>query len=105
MAYRIKRSTIGRDVTFFLSGEIDSDHVAELEALIATEASRLVCLDLAEVTLMTRDAVKALARVEGPAQSSLIAPITCAVGLTATKTAHSRTHQWRPFITRTELGS
>ena len=64
MAYRIKRSTMGRDVTFFLSGEIDSDHVAELEALIATEASRLVCLDLAEVTLVTREAVKALARVE-----------------------------------------
>ena len=64
MAYRIKRSTIGRDVTFFLSGEIDSDHVAELEALIATEASRLVCLDLSEVTLVTREAVTFLARVE-----------------------------------------
>ena len=64
MAYRIKRSTMGRDVTFFLSGEIDSDHVAELKALIATESRRLVYLDLVEVTLVTREAVKDLARVE-----------------------------------------
>ena len=64
MAYRIKRSTMGRVVTFFLSGEIDSDQVAELEALVATEASRRVCLDLAEVTLVTREAVEALALVE-----------------------------------------
>ena len=64
MAYRIKRSTIGRDVTFFLSGEIDSDHVAELEPLIAAEPGRIVGLDLAEVTLVNREAVKSLAHME-----------------------------------------
>ena len=64
MTYRIERSTSGRGVTFFLSGEMDSDHVVELEALMAAESDRLVSLDLAEVTLVNREAMKFLARVE-----------------------------------------
>jgi hypothetical protein len=64
MTYRIERSTSGGGVTFFLSGEMDSGHVAELEALMAAESNRLVFLDLAEVTLVTREAMKSLARVE-----------------------------------------
>ena len=43
---------------------MDSGHVAELEALMAAESNRLVRLDLAEVTLVTREAVKFLARAE-----------------------------------------
>jgi ABC-type transporter Mla MlaB component len=64
MTYRIQRSTSGRDVTFILSGEMDSGHVAELWALMAAESNRLVSLDLAEVTLVTREAMTFLARVE-----------------------------------------
>ena len=64
MTYRIERSTSGRGMTFLLSGEMDSDHVVELEALMAAESNRPVSLDLAEVTLVTRDAMKFLARVE-----------------------------------------
>ncbi|HSF14568.1 MAG TPA: STAS domain-containing protein [Vicinamibacteria bacterium] len=52
------------EVTFSLSGAMDSDHAADLEALLAEEAERPVHLDLAEVTLVDRDAVKFLARVE-----------------------------------------
>ena len=54
----------GRGVTFLLSGEMDSDHVAELGALMAAESNRLVCLDLADVTLVNREAMKFLAGVE-----------------------------------------
>ena len=64
MTYRIERSSSGRGLTFFLSGEMDSGHLAELGSLMAAEPSRLVSLDLAEVTLVTREAVKFLARAE-----------------------------------------
>ena len=64
MTYRIERSSSGRSVTFVLSGEMDSDHVGELEALMAADSNRLVSLDLADVTLVNRDAMKFLARVE-----------------------------------------
>jgi len=64
MTYRIERSTKERGVTFVLSGEVDSDHVGELEALMAADSNRLVSLDLADVTLVNRDAMKFLARVE-----------------------------------------
>ena len=64
MTYRIERATSGRGVTFLLSGEIDSAHVAELKALMAAESNRLLSLDLAEVTFVTRDAMTFVARVE-----------------------------------------
>jgi anti-anti-sigma regulatory factor len=64
MTCRIERSTNARGVTFSLSGEIDSDHVAELEALMAAEANHLVVLDLADVTLVKLEAIKFLAGVE-----------------------------------------
>jgi len=43
---------------------MDSDHVGELEALMAADSNRLVSLDLADATLVNRDAMKFLARVE-----------------------------------------
>jgi anti-anti-sigma regulatory factor len=64
MSYRIERLTDARGVTFLLSGEMDSDHVAELEALIADESDRLVFLDLTDVTLVNREAIAFLAGVE-----------------------------------------
>ena len=39
MTYRAQRSTSARGVTFFLSGEMDSDHVAELGALNRSRAA------------------------------------------------------------------
>ena len=64
MTHRIERSTDARGVTFVLSGEMDSDHVAELDALMAAESNRPVFLDLADVTLVNREAIEFLARVE-----------------------------------------
>jgi hypothetical protein len=64
MTYRIERSTTARGVIFLLSGEMDSGLVAELEALMATESDRRVSLDLADVMLVNREAIKFLAGVE-----------------------------------------
>ncbi len=64
MTHRIERSTNARGVTFVLSGEMDSDHVAELDALMAAESNRPVVLDLADVTLVNREAIEFLTRVE-----------------------------------------
>lgn len=64
MSYRIERSTDARGVIFLLSGEMDTDHVAELEALVAAESDRLVFLDLTDVTLVNREAISFLAGVE-----------------------------------------
>ena len=50
-------------VTFSLSGRIQSEHVAELEALVESE-SRRVLLDLSEVTLVSCDAVRFLGACE-----------------------------------------
>ena len=64
MTHRIERATSARSVTFVLSGEMDSAHVAELKGLITAEANRLVFLDLADVTLVNREAIGFLAGVE-----------------------------------------
>ena len=64
MTHRIERSTNARGVTFFLSGDMDSAHVAELEALMAAVSNRPVVLDLADVTLVNREAIEFLAGVE-----------------------------------------
>ena len=64
MTHRIDRSTNCQGVTFLLSGDMDSRHVADLEALMTTESNRHISLDLADVTLVDREAMTFLARVE-----------------------------------------
>ncbi len=64
MTYRIQRSKTKGGVAFFLSGEIDAAHTADLRALLEKESSAQVRLDLAEVTLVTLDGVTFLASVE-----------------------------------------
>ena len=64
MTHRIERSANARGVTFVLSGDMDSAHVSELETLMGTASNRLVFLDLADVTLVDREAMTFLARVE-----------------------------------------
>ena len=64
MTHRIERSTNARGVTFILSGDMDMAHVTELEALMAAVSNRPVVLDLADVTLVNRDAIGFLAGVE-----------------------------------------
>jgi anti-anti-sigma regulatory factor len=61
---RIQRKANG-DVVFTLSGRIDNEHIAELEALISAEGkdSRII-LDLKDMTLTGQDGITFLAQCE-----------------------------------------
>jgi hypothetical protein len=61
--WRIERSSSKR--VLLLGGRIEADDVAELERLLSLEVGRDgIDLDLQEITLVDRDAVKFLARCE-----------------------------------------
>ena len=61
---RIQRSSNGQ-VVFTLSGEIDEEEIAELEALIRSEEKgRTIVLDLKNLTLVGRGAISFLGRCE-----------------------------------------
>jgi anti-anti-sigma regulatory factor len=61
---KIQRSSNGQ-VVFTLSGEIDAEEIAELEALIRAEGKgRTIVLDLKNLTLVGRDAISFLGRCE-----------------------------------------
>ena len=64
MTYRIHRSIRENDVVLALSGDLDENHAIDLQTILATEADHRVVLDLSEVTLVGRDAVRLLARAE-----------------------------------------
>jgi hypothetical protein len=61
---RIQRSS-GQGVVFSLSGRIEIEDVAELQRLLSLEAvGQGLALDLQDITLVDRDALKFLARCE-----------------------------------------
>jgi hypothetical protein len=61
---KIQRSSNGQ-VVFTLSGQIDEEQIAELEALIKSEAKgRQIVLDLKDLTLVARDAISFLKRCQ-----------------------------------------
>ena len=61
---KIRRSVNGQ-VVFTLSGRMDEENIAELETLIRSEANgRLIVLDLKDLTLAGRDAIRFLERCE-----------------------------------------
>jgi anti-anti-sigma regulatory factor len=61
---RIQRSS-NAQVVFTLSGRMDEEHIAELEALINSEANgRHIVLDLKNLTLAGQDAIRFLERCE-----------------------------------------
>jgi anti-anti-sigma regulatory factor len=61
---KIQRSANAK-IVFTLSGRIEVEDVAELQRLLALEtANRLLALDLRDVTLVDREAVKFLANCE-----------------------------------------
>jgi len=61
---KIQRSSNG-EVIFTLAGRMDAEQVAEMEALLRSEAStREIVLDLKDLTLVDRDAVRFLERCE-----------------------------------------
>jgi hypothetical protein len=51
-------------IVFNLSGEMDAEHAARLEELIGEVSDGSILLDLGEVSLVARDAVRFLARAE-----------------------------------------
>jgi anti-anti-sigma regulatory factor len=61
---RIQRKANG-EVVFTLSGRIDNEHIAELEALIGVEGKhRRIVLDLKDMTLTGQDGINFLAQCE-----------------------------------------
>jgi anti-anti-sigma regulatory factor len=65
--FQVRRSENEGLVSFTLSGRIDEEQVAELQKLLEGEAegkSTAVILDLADVRLVDREAVKFLANCE-----------------------------------------
>ena len=62
---RIQRTVNGDETVLKLSGRMDVENVAELEALFASEPKgRSVTLDLVDLTLASREAVRFLERSE-----------------------------------------
>ena len=65
MTLRIQRSDDDSWVVFTLCGRIQADRLPELEALLNSESpEHKVVLDLHQVRLVDRDAVRFLARIE-----------------------------------------
>jgi hypothetical protein len=61
---KIQRSSNGH-VVFTVSGQMDEDDIAEIEVLLRSEKSdRRIVLDLKDLTLAGRDAIRLLARCE-----------------------------------------
>jgi hypothetical protein len=61
---RIQRSS-SRGVVYSLSGRIETEDVAELQRLLSLEAAgQDITLDLQDITLVERDAMKFLSRCE-----------------------------------------
>ena len=64
VTYRIHQSTQAGASVFVLSGVLDIEHAARLQELLATVSGERVVLNLKEITLVDRDAVRFLGHVE-----------------------------------------
>ena len=64
MTFRIYRSSTPDAVVFALSGDMDLEHVAQVQEFLADETDSRVIFDLKDVTLVDRAAVQFLADVE-----------------------------------------
>jgi len=64
LTYRIHRWVTPDTVVFALSGDMDIEHATRLRESLANEANGHVTLDLKDVTLVDRAAVRFLAGVE-----------------------------------------
>jgi len=72
-----KTSETASSVTFFLSGRISADHIAELNKLLrnARGAGQAVTLDLEGVGLVDRKAVEFFTKGEGAKSKLLHCPV------------------------------
>ena len=64
MPYRIQRSIAQDGIVFALSGKLDGEHAAQLAELLTLEPGGRILLDLRDVTLVDRVAVRFLAGAE-----------------------------------------
>ena len=64
MTFRIQRSLRSAAIIFALSGELDNEHIERLKQLLEGENQSPLFLDLQDVTLVGREAVEFLARLE-----------------------------------------
>jgi anti-anti-sigma regulatory factor len=64
MTYRIHRAETSDTVVFSLSGDMDLDHATRLEEFLANEVDGHVTLDLRDVSLVHRAAIRFLAVTE-----------------------------------------
>ena len=64
MTYRIQRSVKKDAIMFAISGEMDIENTERLRGLLEIENHSHILLDLSDVTLVSRDGVEFLARVE-----------------------------------------
>jgi ABC-type transporter Mla MlaB component len=64
LTLRIYRSSTPDAIVFALSGDMDLEHVARLQELLASETVNRLTLDLKEVTFADRAAVQFLASAE-----------------------------------------
>jgi len=64
MTFLIQRSVNGDVVTLMLSGDIASDHAAELDAILSADAGRQVVFDLRDVAVVDRAGIRLLASSE-----------------------------------------
>ena len=87
MTYRIRRSQRANDVVLALSGDLDENLPVELEGLLAAEANHHVRLDLSDVTLVDRQAIRFLARVEAEGTVLMNCPEYVRIWITAERQA------------------
>ena len=64
MTYRIHRAGTPDRVVFALSGDMDLEHTTRLQEFLASEAEGHITLDLKDVSLVHRAAVRFLAAAE-----------------------------------------
>src|SRR5215469_14210662 len=64
LTYRIQRWMQADSIVFVLSGEMDGEHVARLQDLLALEGQARIVFDLRDVTLVDREAVQYLASAD-----------------------------------------
>jgi anti-anti-sigma regulatory factor len=64
VAYRILRSEQADATVFALSGEMDDQHTAKLQELLALEGEHAILIDLRDITLVGRAAVRFLVGLE-----------------------------------------
>jgi hypothetical protein len=64
MAFRIESAVRGRFSVFTLSGRIEAQAIAELERLFELQTDRHIVVDLKDVSLVDREAMRFFARCE-----------------------------------------